>query len=200
MDIYSLNEGENKLFLHNPTLLISNSDLLLELISYRWTQILETCNSSPKIANKVKGTAREKLKRSATKKFRKYLDLENPEKICFLTDTIIEEGESDVHHVIPWSYLYSDDLWNLVYTKKSANLQQSNKLPTKKMIKKLEKRNLELLNCMKTNLTRHKKTAELDKPETELKNHLAELENQTAELEIAIESKYVEQFWLGCKG
>ena len=41
------------------------------------------------IANKVKGTALEKVKRSVTKKFRKYLDLENPEKICFLTDTII---------------------------------------------------------------------------------------------------------------
>ena len=179
VDLYSLNLKENNLILHNPTLLISNSDLLLELISYRWTQILETFNSSPKIANKVKGTDRENIKRKSLTQFHKYLDLENPKKVCFLTNAKIEESELSVHHVIPWSYLYSDDLWNLVYSKKTANSKQSNKLPTKELILKLEKRNSDLLNCMNINLTRHK---------------------QTAELERAIQSDYVQKFWIGCKG
>jgi hypothetical protein len=152
---------------------------LLELISYRWTQILETFNSFPKIANKVKGTDRENIKRKSLTQFHKYLDLENPERVCFLTNAKIEEGELSVHHVIPWSYLYSDDLWNLVYSKKTANSKQSNKLPIKELILKLEKRNPELMKVMKTNLTRHK---------------------QTAELERAIQSDYVQKFWIGCKG
>ena len=159
--------------------MLKHSDLLLELINYRWTQILETCNSSPKIANKVRGTDREKIKRSSLKKFHKYLDLENPERICFLTNTKIEEGKVSVHHVIPWSYLYSDDLWNLVYTNIDANREQLNKLPTENMIKQLEKRNSNILEVMKINLIKGK---------------------QTAELERVIQSDYVRKSWIGCKG
>ena len=65
------------------------------------------------------------------------------------------------------------------YSKKTANSKQSNKLPSKELILKLEKRNSELMKVMKTNLTRHK---------------------QTAELERAIQSDYVQKFWIGCKG
>ena len=32
----------------------------------------------------------------------------------------------DVDHILPWSFLYSDDLWNLVYSHRSCNSSKSN--------------------------------------------------------------------------
>ena len=51
------------------------------------------------------------------------------------------DNELSIDHVIPWSYLFSDDIWNLVYMKKSENSSKSNKIPSEKTILNLEKRN-----------------------------------------------------------
>ena len=40
-----------------------------------------------------------------------------PRIIDFYTGKTLNDKEIEVDHVIPWSYLYSDDLWNLVYVK-----------------------------------------------------------------------------------
>ena len=36
----------------------------------------------------------------------------------FFDEDEIPSGELSVDHVIPWSYMFEDDLWNLVYVKK----------------------------------------------------------------------------------
>ena len=56
---------------------------------------------------------------------------------CFITGDKIADDES-IDHVIPWSYLYSDDLWSLVLVKKGANSSKSNNIPEEDLIKKLE--------------------------------------------------------------
>ena len=113
------------------------------------------------------------LKRS---KFKKYLYLENPERRCFITQELISDDES-VDHVIPWSYLYSDDIWNLVLVKKGANSSKSNKIPEEELINKLEQRNEKLLE-----LTEY------------------ESDKQIEELRLAIQNDYVRKFWTGCRG
>lgn len=125
----------------------NNSEVILELVNFRWTQILENYNSAPKIANKVRGTEKGEIKRKNLNKFHHLLEIENPKKICFLSNKKIEDDLS-IHHVIPWSYLYSDDIWNLVYTKSNKNSKQSNKIPTKIMIDKLIVRNKVLMKKM----------------------------------------------------
>ena len=63
-----------------------NSLLLLQLINYRWTQMLEVFNVAPKIAMKVRATNDNlEIKRANLKKYRTYLDLEfkHKEIRCF---------------------------------------------------------------------------------------------------------------------
>ena len=175
--LYELNKETRELKINNPEVLRNNSDVLFELINYRWVQELETLNSSPRISKKVNGTDREDIKRGNLKKFHKYLDLENPNKICFISGKVIQNLSVD--HVIPWSYLYSDDLWNLVYVEKGVNSSKSNTIPSEELVNKLIDRNKELLEIMVNKGYQDKQKEELD---------------------LSIKRDYVKQFWIGCKG
>ena len=112
-------------------------------------------------------------------KFKTFLDLENPNKICFITEDRISDTELSIDHVIPWSYLYSDDLWNLVYVKKSENSSKSNIIPDENIIGKLEDRNNRLLKIMEIN-------------EIESKHF--------DDLQLSIETNLVRRSWVGFKG
>ena len=104
----------------HPELIKEYSDILYQLINYRWTQKLEDLDGSPRISKKIRGVDRESTpKRQNLKSFHKYLDIENPERKCFITGDKIPDNNLSVDHVIPWSYMYSDDLWNLVYVNSS---------------------------------------------------------------------------------
>ena len=179
--IYDLDQENRILTILEPEVFRKYSDILFELINYRWAQKLEDCNSSPRISKKVRGTDRGEIRRSNLSTFKEYLYLENPERNCFITGEKISDDES-IDHVIPWSYLYSDDLWNLVLVKKSANSSKSNNIPGEELIKKLEKRNHRLLDILKEQ--------KLDR----------KIKNRIEELELAIENDYVRKFWIGCHG
>ena len=90
----------------------------------------------------------------------------------------IQEEEVSIDHVIPWSYLYSDDVWNLVYVHKSCNSSKSNVFPTKDEIEKLKARNNRLFKQI---IKEGKNGKVID------------------ELSLAIEKDYVNKFWIGCK-
>ena len=50
LDLYELNKKTRELKVKNPEVLRNNSDILFELINYRWVQELEKYNSSPRIS------------------------------------------------------------------------------------------------------------------------------------------------------
>ena len=163
----------------NASILKENEQDLYDLINYRWSLILETFNSSPRINKKVRIIDDRNIKRSSLTKFKQFLDLENPKHICFICGKETSENELAIDHVIPWSYMYSDDLWNLVYVCQHCNSIKSNVIPTKNQIERLKERNERLLLSMK---------------EKNISNKLSE------ELFLSIEKDYVNKFWTGCKG
>ena len=179
-DVYTFNKLDKTIDINaiNLLLLKANYEDLFDLIDYRWGLILETFNSSPKINKKVKIIDEQDIKRTDLSKFKKVLDLENPQRKCFICDEIIDDNDLSIDHVIPWSYLYSDDLWNLVYVHKSCNSSKSNRVPSKSDIKELKERNLRLQELVHKNNFTGKMIDELD---------------------VAIEKDYVEKFWIGCK-
>lgn len=162
----------------NLKILADNNQDLFDLINYRWGLILETFNSSPRINRKVKIIDEQEVKRNSLSKFKEHLDIENPERKCFICGKNIEEKDLSIDHVIPWSYLYSDDLWNLVYVHKSCNSSKSNVIPTKEDIERLKNRNNRL---------------------SKLLNEKSKNGKAIDELNLAIEKDYVNKFWIGCK-
>ncbi|CUN11709.1 HNH endonuclease [Turicibacter sanguinis] len=184
IDIYRLDKPNGKIFFRQEHghFIKENSLLLLQLINYRWTQMLETFNVSPKIAMKVRVTNDNvEIKRASLKKYRTYLDLEfkDREIRCFYCGDIIPENEISLDHVIPWSYMYSDDLWNLVYCHKSENSMKQATLVDEEIILKVEERNKRLLRL-------------LEEKGIDDKN--------VQELKLSLEKSWLKQFWMSYRG
>ncbi|RKD75254.1 HNH endonuclease [Sinobaca qinghaiensis] len=157
------------------------SDFLFSFINYKWTQMLESFNFSPKISQKVRGIDEGKVKRSPLKKYHEYLDLmcSNGKRICFYCNKEINETDLSIDHVIPWSFMFSDDIWNLVYCHKNENSEKSNRLPSENDINRLEERNIRLMKLMENSDFHKNKNFD--------------------QLQLANEKNYVRSFWISCK-
>jgi 5-methylcytosine-specific restriction endonuclease McrA len=125
----------------------SNGFVLKQLLNYKLAQLLEQYNDSPRITQKVRGLSDQQLRRNNLTKYRKILLSIKPKEpiIDFYTGKVLEEHQISVDHVIPWSFIYSNDLWNLVITSKSYNSQKNNRTPDRQVIERLQKRNQQLL-------------------------------------------------------
>ena len=110
------------------------------------------------------------------------MDIENPERICNECNQPVPESELSIDHVIPWSFLYSDNLWNLVYTHKSCNSSKSNVSPDSKKIRQLEARNMKLCGLM------------------EAEKHTSSGKKDHQELKAAINESLVEKMWTLYRG
>lgn len=179
-DIYSYKKGDKHLIIHQPKLIKDHSKILFQLINYKWSQKLEDLNNAPRISQKVRGVDRDQEpKRKSLKKFQQFLDIENPNRICFITGKAIPEKELSIDHIIPWSYMYSDDLWNLVYVNKSVNSSMNNRVKKDDIKDKLIKRNKKLLQLLDAKRNTGK---------------------EVEELRLANSKDYVELFWIGHQG
>ena len=175
--LYELNKNEMIIKHLDVYTIQSYSDLLFEIINYRWAQILETYNSSPRISQKIKITDRGGVKRKSLSKFKKYLNLDTDR--CFICEKKLGTNKS-IDHVIPWSYMFSDDLWNLVYVHNGCNSSKSNRITEESSIEKLNERNRRLYRLMgRQGMYRDK---------------------HFKELELAIENQHVRKFWISFKG
>lgn len=126
------------------------SFILSKLLNYKWSQLLEKYNFAPKIASKVNGISLAKLRRNGLTKYKNELlkEFDGKKPIDFYTGKELENGDISVDHVIPWSFMYSDDIWNLVLTSKSNNSSKSNSIPSIEVIEKLKERNKMLYNIL----------------------------------------------------
>lgn len=179
--IYQYQQKADSLLMQKGDLLTLKSQcpIVLDAINYRWTQMLENFNHSPRLSKKVRIIDEDQIRRKPLGKFAKLIEAENIEGRCFLCGEIIEAETPAIDHVIPWSYLYSDDLWNLVFAHQSCNSSKSNVIPSEDMILRLETRNQVLLDRLKEN---------------------KKLNKHVSDLELAIESKLVRKFWIACQG
>ena len=144
------------------------------MLNYKWTQLLEKFNYSPKIASKVNGISETKLRRNSLKKYKDALLLEHSGKaIDFYTGEELSNDDISIDHVIPWSFMYSDDIWNLVITSRSRNSSKSNSIPDEQTIEKLKERNAKLVDILSGSLK--------------------------SDLEISIKNNYLDRFYYECK-
>ena len=136
--------------------------ILSRLLNFKWAQLLEKFNFAPKSANKVSNLSLNKIKRNTLTKFKEQLlkQFEDGKIIDFYSGEEISEDDITLDHVIPWSFMYSDNIWNLVITSKSKNSSKSNKVPSKEDIDKLKLRNKKLINLVSESFKQDLKEAE----------------------------------------
>lgn len=181
-DFYRIDKMNNKITIKLNLIkaLYKHQQDLFDLINYRWSLMLENYNSCPRIAKKVRIIDEQEVKRKDLKIFDEFLELENDNHICFICGKKIEDADLSRDHVIPWSYIYSDDLWNLVYVHKGCNSGKSNITPSQERIDKLKERNLLLQAKMHDKFKSNSKILQ--------------------EFDYAIKNDFVDKFYLGCKG
>ncbi len=148
-NVYELNRKEEWIRISHPNkeILKEYGVILTQLLNYKWTQLLEQFNRSPKIASKIRGSQENSIRRKSLSKYKDLLlkQFEDGIPIDFYTGMTIEVDNISIDHVIPWSFIYSDDIWNLVITSKSYNSQKSNSIPHEQDINKLIIRNERLV-------------------------------------------------------
>jgi hypothetical protein len=150
--VYILNRKEKYITIKasDAKQLKENNLVLTQLFNYKWSLLLEKYNYSPKIGHKVKGSGDEEIKRNSLQAYKKILLLQFGENQIrdFYTNELIAEEDISIDHVIPWSFIYDDDVWNLVVTTKSNNSSKSNHMVSEYYIEKLQERNKQLMDVL----------------------------------------------------
>jgi CRISPR/Cas system Type II protein with McrA/HNH and RuvC-like nuclease domain len=123
----------------------------MQFLYFKWTQLLEKFNHAHRIANKISVSEIQAIKRKSLKVYRDILLIlqENQAIIDFYINEIIYISDISIDHFIPWSFIYSDEIWNLVITSKSNKSKKSNKLSNKEYLNKLKEQNLALVSKIK---------------------------------------------------
>jgi len=146
LDIYKL-ENSKVVIEYNMAVILKDYTIVLsKLLNYKWAQLLEKFNYQPKISSKVNSISLNKIRRNNLTKYKNELLKEfNGKAIDFYTGKEIPYNDISIDHVIPWSFMYSDDIWNLVITSKSNNSSKSNTIPSEEVIERLKERNKDLI-------------------------------------------------------
>jgi hypothetical protein len=152
LDIYEYERFQKaleiKLSLGDISIITEYSTVLTDLLNYKWAQLLEKYNTHPKIIEKTKSISNNKIRRKSLSAYKNQLlrEFHGHKILDFYTGLEIVPEDISVDHVIPWSFMYSDDIWNLVLTSKSNNSSKSNNIPEKTIIDKLNRRNLAFIS------------------------------------------------------
>ena len=156
-DLYAISkrDGSNVVVfsLFNMHTLHEYGILLTKVLNYKWAQLLETFNRSPRVAHKVSGSQEQRIRRSNLAKYKALLMKlhEEGQVTDFYTGDILAPNDVTIDHVIPWSFMYSDDIWNMVFTSKSQNSKKSNLIPTADAIDRLKQQNQKLIRLLGNN-------------------------------------------------
>ncbi|HEY1867711.1 MAG TPA: HNH endonuclease domain-containing protein [Candidatus Cybelea sp.] len=121
--------------------LIQHAQALELIANFYWAEFLENCNRlAPRIVQKV---ARDAARRGSLAKYLKIL-MNETALHCFYCEGLFGEKTPTVDHVIPWSFLLEEGLWDLVLACAKCNGAKSDLLPSRNFIDKLIDRNRKL--------------------------------------------------------
>jgi len=115
--------------------------ILTQLTNYELAKFLEKYNEIP-YTNFLLGKVESISKRISLEYFYNLL-IKYEEHACFYCGKTLNKRNRGTHvdHVIPWSYMQSDNLWNLVLACSKCNLSKSDKIPNEPFFEKIIERN-----------------------------------------------------------
>lgn len=149
-------EHKSEYFKINPAVhqfMLKFQRLIVNLTNYHMAVMIEQLNEVPSI-NYLLGKVESIARRSSLRPFEKVL-VNHFEQTCFYCSRSLEDGKRQVHvdHFIPWSFVQSDQLWNLVLSCNSCNSSKSDKLPEKSFLDNIIDRNKKLVVMEEDNIT-----------------------------------------------
>lgn len=121
-------------------------DIAKDIVLLALVRFLEKYNTAPNLLHKISG---EEPKRDLSKFKKIFTDKNSPlhyQYCCVCGQPLKNRGREDfsLDHFIPFNYLYSDDIWNLIPAHKSCNSFKSNKIGTDEVFDYLVERNKKL--------------------------------------------------------
>lgn len=141
--LYGFSKKQRKIWLNeNSFRFLSNNKVLLEQVNYyQWFKMCDsilhktgrTIENLPKVLEDI--TLREDLY-----PYKKELISKGEDVGCFYCGSKLNKG-MHLDHVVPWSFLKRDDLWNFVFSCSKCNISKNNRLPQNEYIDKLIERN-----------------------------------------------------------
>lgn len=141
--LYNFSKKENKIWF-NPTvyrILIKQKKIFEKINYFEWMNFLEKCNPEDKLYS-LSSKIEQSTKRNNLNQYRTFLINSGQHKCAYCGKELSRlENKTPVDHIIPWSFVKDDKLWNLTLSCPSCNSKKSNKLPIKTYIKLAEKRN-----------------------------------------------------------
>ena len=108
-----------------------NRILLLKMIILEWASFLERINTLPRLVAKIQNY---EARRGSLKRFRDILASRSESGRCFYCNRDLADGAIHVDHFIPWSYVFEDELWNLVLSCSECNSRKSDLLADRKFL------------------------------------------------------------------
>lgn len=128
----------------NPSVhsfMLNYQRLIVNLANYHMAAMIEELNEVPN-TNYLLGKVESIGKRSSLKLYEKIL-LKYFKAECFYCNKIFTglNRETQVDHFIPWSFVQSDQIWNLVLSCNKCNSSKSDKLPTRDYLEYIIERN-----------------------------------------------------------
>ncbi|RCW77027.1 HNH endonuclease domain-containing protein [Saliterribacillus persicus] len=148
-------EHKSEYFKINPSVyrfMLKYQRLLVNLTNYHMAAMMEQLNEVPSI-NYLLGKVESIAKRSSLRPFENIL-LNHFERSCFYCGKALPDGKRQIQvdHFIPWSFVQSDQLWNLVLSCNTCNSSKRDKLPKKYYLDNIINRNEELVDKQEENV------------------------------------------------
>ena len=118
-----------------------NYDVLKNAVAFEWARYLEGANGGlPGLIAKVESAQTTPSRNPAYIKRAKDALL-TPRTKCFYCRCKLDRKAARLDHVIPWSFIFDDQLWNLVPACGGCNARKSNFLPDQRTYNELVARN-----------------------------------------------------------
>jgi hypothetical protein len=145
-------DHKTELLRFNPAVhafMLNYQRLITNLTNYHMAAMIEQLNNVPSI-NYLLGKVESIAKRSSLRPFEDIL-LSHFSAQCFYCNKALtgQKRETHVDHFIPWSFVQSDHIWNLVLACNKCNSSKSDKLPERSYLEEIIERNEQLIHPMK---------------------------------------------------
>jgi 5-methylcytosine-specific restriction endonuclease McrA len=147
--LYDFDMQKRELYLRSGAwLFLQEYGAVVELLSIgAWVRFTEQYTTQPRLYEKIAGIKPERHALRYKTLLHSYC-----RGICFYCETA-SNSQLHVEHVIPWSFVFEDRIWNLVLACQTCNSSKSDQTPGDRYIEKLTDRNRKLLTWVAENGT-----------------------------------------------